>query len=62
MHDVPRVALAFFGLYVLVMVLGLLVWSGVVAGRTGLIVLAAAALVAFALRAARRTRRDPTDA
>lgn len=55
-------AIAFFGLYVLILVLGFLVWAGVVTARTGLALLAAAALVAFARHAvARWFRRGSAD-
>lgn len=45
------VALAFFGLFVVVLVLLLLVWSGVLGAGPALIVAVAVALAGFLLRA-----------
>lgn len=48
-------ALAFFGLFLLVVVLLLLVWSGVLGTGAGVIVAVALLLVGFVLRALTRS-------
>lgn len=48
-------ALAFFGLFLVVLVVLFLVWSGVVGAGAGVIVAAAVALAGFVLRALTRS-------
>jgi hypothetical protein len=57
-HEAIPVALAFFAVFVLVLVLLLLVWSGVVGIGTGLIVAAVVAFAALVLNALTRWSTD----